>query len=99
MNRRTIGRRLALALALFLSLMSRTPAAEADQPPYLKKATWQETFDASLKALFKWEKTSAPQGLGYAIDGRMGGRRVLTTSVLRREGDEVETLSWRYTLG
>lgn len=47
----------------------------------------------------EWYKVSAPQGLGYAISGRMGGRGVLTTSVLRRDGDEVETLNWRYTLG
>lgn len=46
-----------------------------------------------------WERVSAPQGLGYAVSGLIGGRKVLTTSILRAEGDEVETLSWRYTLG
>lgn len=46
-----------------------------------------------------WRKTSAPAGLGYCVEGRMGGRSVLTTSILARDGAEVETLNWRYTLG
>lgn len=48
----------------------------------------------------EWELVQdAPHGLGFRVEGRMGGRRVTTTSVLSREGVEVETLSWRYTLG
>lgn len=47
----------------------------------------------------EWERVSAPTGLGFAIDGRMGGRSVRTTSVLHQDDDEIETLSWRYTLG
>ena len=45
-----------------------------------------------------WERRPAPQGLGFCVEGRMGGLKVLTTSVLAQDGDEVETLNWRYTL-
>lgn len=47
----------------------------------------------------EWERRSASTGLGFCVEGRMGGRKVLTTSILAQDGDEVETLNWRYTLG
>lgn len=46
-----------------------------------------------------WTTRSSPLGLGFCVEGAIGSRRVLTTSIVRRDGDEVETLNWRYTLG
>jgi hypothetical protein len=67
------------------SLPARLPPVTAEKP--------------HRGTITEWEEMSAPTGLGFRIEGRMGGRRVSTTSVLRREGDVVETLNWRYTLG
>ena len=52
-----------------------------------------------LGTITDWERQASPQGLGYAVSGRLGDRRVVTTSILARHGAEVETLNWRYSLG
>jgi len=45
-----------------------------------------------------WARRSAPGGLGFRVEGTVAGEKVTTTSILARDGDEVETLNWRYTL-
>ena len=52
---------LVIALALSLGVASQTTAADANQPPYVKKDTWQDTFSTSLRALIDWEKALVPK--------------------------------------
>ncbi len=62
MKRTTFSGRLAslLMLALTFSPVTSAHPADTNQPPFVQKPTWQETFQGSLTALLDWEKKFAP---------------------------------------
>jgi hypothetical protein len=59
------------------------------------RAGGQKTHRGTIS---NWEKRSAPHGLHFCVAGDFNGKKLLTTSILRQDGSEIETLNWRYTL-